>query len=132
MNKPSNLYFRTKDNGAAVFRVDIDNPQKRLELQPIANLNLNKGQINPHSEYPPTADETAEIESWISQRQVIIAKRQTDDILRLIDELNSTAHWLQTKADDDTLDSVADDLLLAMHDLRSVIVRKKSVQLTNR
>lgn len=132
MNKPSNLYFRTKDNGAAVFRVDIENRQKRLELQPIANLNLNKGQINPHSEYPPTAAEIAEIESWILDRQAIVANRQTDDILRLIDELNSTAHWLQTKADNDTLDAVADDLLLAMHDLRSVIVKRKSSQLTNR
>lgn len=132
MNKPSNLYFRTKDNGAAVFRVDIENRQKRLELQPIANLNLNKGQINPNSETPPTAAETAEIECWISERQAIVVSRQADDVLRLIDELNSTAHWLQTKADDDTLDSVADDLLLAMHDLRSVIVRRKSAQLTKR
>jgi hypothetical protein len=132
MNKPSNLYFRTKDNGAAVFRVDIENRQKRLELQPIANLNLNKGQINSHSEYAPTANEIVEIEAWIAQRQHIIAQRQADDIMRLIDELNATAHWLQTKADDDTLDAVADDLLLAMHDLRSVIVRRKSAQLTNR
>ena len=132
MNKPSNLYFRTKDNGAAVFRVDIENRQKRLELQPIANLNLNKGQINPHAEYPPTAAEIAEIKAWITERQDIVAARRTDDILRLIDDLNSTAHWLQTKADDDTMDAVADNLLLAMHDLRSVIVRKKSAQLTNR
>jgi hypothetical protein len=132
MNKPSNLYFRTKDNGAAVFRVDIENRQKRLELQPIANLNLNKGQINQRAEYPPTAEEIIEIEAWITQRQDIVSKRQTDDIMRLIDELNSKAHWLQTKADDHTLDAVADDLLLAMHDLRSVIVRRKSEQLTNR
>jgi hypothetical protein len=132
MNTPSNLYFRTKDNGAAVFRVDIENRQKRLELQPIANLNLNKGQINANSEFPPTADEVVEIESWITQRQEIILKRQSDDIQRLVDDLNATAHWLQTKADDDTLDAVADNLLLAMHDLRSVIVRKKSEQLTGR
>lgn len=112
--------------------MDIENRQKRLELQSVANLNLNKAQINSNSESPPTADEVGEIESWITARQEIIFKRRLDDILRLIDDLNATAHWLQTKADDDALGPVADDLLLAMHDLRSVIVRKKSEQLTGR
>ncbi len=132
MNKPSNLYFRTKDNGAAVFRVDTENRQKRLDFKPIANLNLNKGQINPHAEHTPTADELHEIEEWILKRQEVIATRQTDDIHRLIDTMNSTAQWYQTKADHESLDEWADELLLAMHDLRSVIVRKKSEQLTKR
>ena len=47
-----------------------------------------------------------------------------------MDYLNITTQWAQTKASDDQLERVTDDLLLAMHDLRSVLVRRKSDRLT--
>ncbi|MEM6341291.1 MAG: hypothetical protein AAF729_09080, partial [Pseudomonadota bacterium] len=55
-----------------------------------------------------------------------LAKRDIDDILRAIDHLNLTAQWAQSKATPDQLEAVTDNLLLAMHDLRAVLVRKKS------
>jgi len=129
MIEPQNLYFRTKDNGAAVFRIDTENRQKRLELQPIANVNLNKGDFNPNPETPPTKEEAQQIYSWINKRRAVVTARHLDDVTRLIDTLNSTAQWLQAKATAEELDIFADDLLLSMHDLRSVIVRKKAAQL---
>ncbi len=49
-----------------------------------------------------------------------------DDIHRAVDYLNQTAHWVNSSAEDDELEDVTDALLLAMHDLRSVLVRKKA------
>ncbi|VAV88512.1 FIG00992248: hypothetical protein, partial [hydrothermal vent metagenome] len=40
--------------------------------------------------------------------------------------LNTTAQWVQSRATDAELEDVTDALLLAMHDLRSVLVRKKA------
>ena len=46
-----------------------------------------------------------------------------------MDTLNLTAHWAQSRATDAQLDQVTDALLLAMHDLRTVLVRKKADRL---
>ena len=43
--------------------------------------------------------------------------------------VNQTAQWAQSRASDDQLDAVTDALLLAMHDLRSVLVRKRADRL---
>ena len=59
----------------------------------------------------------------------LLARRDIDDIHRAVDYLNTTTQWVQTKATDDQVDAVTDALLLAMHDLRSVLVRKKAERL---
>jgi hypothetical protein len=43
--------------------------------------------------------------------------------------MNLTAHWAQSRATDEQLEQVTDPLLLAMHDLRSVLVRRKADRL---
>ena len=60
----------------------------------------------------------------------MLTARTLDDIDRAVDHLNLTTQWAQSKASDDELESVTDTLLLAMHDLRSVLVRKKADRLT--
>lgn len=124
-----NLYFRVRDNGAAVFRVDTENRQRRLDLEQIAIANTNNGQIKPHGDTPPTPDEMAEIEAWMAARKQVLNERTIDDIFRAVDHLNLTAHWAQTKASDADLEQFTDALLMAMHDLRAVLVRKKSDRL---
>lgn len=62
-------------------------------------------------------------------RRETLARRDIDDILRTVDHLNLTAHWAQSKASDEALEEVTDALLLAMHDLRTVLVRKKAERL---
>ena len=66
---------------------------------------------------------------WIGKRTRQLAERDIDDILRAIDHMNLTAQWVQSRASDDQLEQVTDTLLLAMHDLRSVLVRKKADRL---
>lgn len=122
-------YFRVRENGAFVFRVDTENRQRRIDMEQIAAVNIRNGEIKPHGGRALSDTDMAEIKSWMAERRALLAERDIDDIKRTIDHLNLTAHWAQTKATEDQLETVTDDLLLTMHDLRSVLVRKKADRL---
>lgn len=122
-------YFRIRENGAAVFRVDTENRQRRIEMDQIAVVNVKNGEIKPQGERKLTAEDMREIERWMAARVALLASRDIDDIHRAVDYMNLTTQWVQAKATDAQLENVTDDLLLAMHDLRSVLVRKKAERL---
>jgi len=123
-------YFRIRDNGAVVFRVDTENRQRRIDMEEIATINVRNGSIKAHGDRVLTAEDTAALRLWLGQRQALLAAREVDDILRAVDHLNLTAQWAQAKATEPQLEAVTDALLLAMHDLRTVLVRKKAERLT--
>ncbi|MEX1662528.1 hypothetical protein AB4874_12845 [Thioclava sp. 15-R06ZXC-3] len=122
-------YFRVKDNGAAVFRVDTENRQRRIEMDQIAVVNIRNGEIKPQGERALTPEDRTEIETWIAHRREVLAAREVDDILRAVDHLNLVTQWAQSKATDTQLEEITDTLLLTMHDLRTVLVRKKADRL---
>lgn len=122
-------YFRVRENGAFVFRIDTENRQRRIDMDQIATVNIRKGEIKPHGDRQLTPEDMAAIEEWMAERLKLLEHRDIDDILRAVDYLNTTAHWAQSKATDDQLEQVTDALLLAMHDLRTVLVRKKADRL---
>lgn len=122
-------YFRVRENGAAVFRVDTENRQRRIEMTQIAVVNINKGEMKPQGDTVLSEADVAAIGNWIRDRQALLKKRNIDDILRAVDYLNTTTQWVQSKAEDAELEAITDDLLLAMHDLRTVLVRKKADRL---
>ena len=122
-------YFRVRENGAVVFRVDTENRQRRIDMEEIATVNINNGKIKPHGDRTLSPEEIALIEGWITERQAVLAARDVDDILRAVDHMNLTTQWAQSKASDDQLEQVTDSLLMAMHDLRSVLIRKKADRL---
>ncbi|MCB4455110.1 hypothetical protein [Leisingera sp. McT4-56] len=122
-------YFRVRENGAFVFRVDTENRNRRIEMDQIAVVNIRNGEIKPHGQRQLTGQDIAEIKSWMEARAATLAARDIDDIHRTVDHLNLTAHWVNSRATDAQLEDVTDALLLAMHDLRSVLVRKKADRL---
>lgn len=122
-------YFRIRENGALVFRVDTENRQRRIEMEQIATINIRNGEVKPHGDRSLTPDDLEEIQAWIAHRSHQLAAREVDDILRAVDHMNLTTQWVQTRAGDEQLEQVTDALLLAMHDLRSVLVRKKADRL---
>ena len=122
-------YFRVRENGAAVFRVGIENRQRRIEMEEIATVNVKNGNVKPHGEAKLTKADSEAIDTWLQARQAQLAAREVDDILRTIDHLNLTSQWAQSRATDAQLDAVTDALLLAMHDLRGVLVRRKADRL---
>lgn len=119
-------YFRVRDNGAFAFRVDTENRQRRIEMDQIAVINIKNGQIKPHGDRKLSKEDMDAIKDWVAKRKALLAKRDLDDILRAVDYLNQTTHWVSSNAEDDDLEEITDPLLLAMHDLRSVLVRKKA------
>ena len=123
-------YFRIRVNGAVVFRVDTENRQRRIELVEIAMVNIKNGNVKPHGDAELTAADLAEIEAWLKRRAALLVDRDVDDILRAVDFMNTTTQWVQTKATKAQLERLTDDLLLAMHDLRTVLVRRKADRLT--
>ncbi|HBS50249.1 MAG TPA: hypothetical protein DEA05_09285 [Rhodobacteraceae bacterium] len=125
-------YFRVRENGAFVFRVDTENRQRRIEMDQIAVVNIKNGEIKPHGNRELSEKDLAEIGAWMEERAGILAYRDIDDILRAVDHLNHTTHWAQSRASDEQLEEVTDTLLLAMHDLRSVLARKKAERLMKR
>ncbi len=123
-------YFRVRDNGAFVFRIETENRQRRIEMDQIAVVNIRNGEVKPHGDRTLSEADLAAISDWMARRTAVLAQRDIDDIHRTVDHLNLTAHWANTKASDDQLDDVTDALLLAMHDLRAVLVRKKADRLS--
>ena len=119
-------YFRVRDNGAFVFRVDTENRQRRIEMDQIAVVNIRNGEVKPHGGRALSDRDQAEIAAWMEERIELLAQRDIDDIHRAVDYLNTTTHWVQSRATEEQLEDVTDALLLAMHDLRSVLVRKKA------
>ena len=119
-------YFRVRENGAFVFRVEAADRMRRIELEQIAVVNIRSKEVKPHGNRTLTAQDERAIRDWMSDRLDLIEARDLDDILRTVDHLNQTAHWAQSKAGDVQLEAVTDQLLLAMHDLRTVLVRKKA------
>ena len=122
-------YFRIRENGAVVFRVETENRQRRIEMEEIATVNVKNGNVKAHGERVLSEAELAVIAEWVGQRQATLAARDVDDIHRAVDHLNLTTQWVQTRATDAQMDDVTDALLLAMHDLRTVLVRKKAERL---
>jgi len=122
-------YFRVRDNGAFVYRVDTENRQRRIEMDQIAVVNIRNGEIKPHGGRKLSDQDLTRIKTWMTERMTLLAARDIDDIHRAVDYLNTTAHWVQSKASEEQLEMVTDDLLLAMHDLRTVLVRKKADRL---
>ena len=126
VNQLPEYYFRIRENGAMVFRIDTENRQRRIEMAQIAVVNIKKGEMKPHGdEVLSPADETA-ISNWISERQATLAARGQDEVASTVEHLNLTTQWANSRATDDELEELTGPLLMAMHDLRTVLVRKKS------
>ena len=119
-------YFRVRENGALAFRVDTENRHRRIDMDQIAVINMRNGEIKPHGDRDLDQEDLDAIRGWMARRGEVLAMRDIDDIRRTIDHLNLTAQWAQSKAEATQLEEVTDDLLLAMQDLRTVLVRKKS------
>lgn len=122
-------YFRVRENGAVLFRIDTENRQRRIEMDQIAVINIRNGEIKPQGDRPLDDDDMTEIRAWMAERRDVLETREMDDILRAVDHMNLTTQWAQSRATEAQLESVTDRLLLAMHDLRSVLVRKKADRL---
>ncbi len=93
-------YFRIRDNGAFVFRIDTENRQRRIEMDQIATLNIKNGEVKPHGDGDLSDADRAAIGDWMATRKSALARRSADSIERTVEHLNLTAHWAQARAND--------------------------------
>jgi hypothetical protein len=98
-------------------------------MDPIAVVNTRNGEVKPHGARELTEADRTAIADWLAARRATLARREADEIARTVEVLNLAAHWAQTRATDEELETLTGPLLLAMHDLRSVLVRKKADRL---
>lgn len=54
-------YFRIRENGALVFRVDTENRQRRIEMDQIATINIRNGEVKPHGDRTLSPEDLEEI-----------------------------------------------------------------------
>lgn len=126
MNPLPTLYFRRKGAGAGVYRID-HSQNTRLNLQQIAVLKPN-GEIKTHGKHTVTLAENTEITNWYKARALDAHTRDNMRIDTLVSDINAAAQWLQADASDAHVSKNAETILMAMHDLRSTLVRR----MTNR
>ena len=126
LSKLPNLYFRVRDNGAFIFRLIRDERMRNVGMEQVGVVNIRNEEIKIQGDKTFTDEEMDDIRRWMKTRQAMVAERQKDDIRRTVESLNLASHWIQSKASDEDLEEIADDLLLAMHDLRTVLVRKQA------
>lgn len=126
MSGPEGYFFRLRgDGGVQVFRVG-ETRQRRLEMTQVAVANLSTGKVRAHGDHVLTEADTAAIADWMAERAELEEVRRLDDVHRTVDALNRTAYWVQSQATSAELSAVGDTLLMAMHDLRSVLVRRRA------
>jgi len=125
-------FFRIRENGATLFKTPEQNRQNRLEMHQIAVINIRNETVKPQGDTVLADEETKLIADWMQERKTVLEELEIDDILRTVDHLNLTAQWAQSKASDADLERVTDQLLLSMHDLRTILSRKKAERIMNK
>ncbi|MEM7060067.1 MAG: hypothetical protein AAF557_20995 [Pseudomonadota bacterium] len=119
------LYYRHRENGVTVFRMEVANRQRRIELNQIATI-MEDGEVVPHKRRAPSEAELAEIGTW---RQNWTEKQEADafdETEKFIEQLNLFTDWAARKAPAKQIDVQSDALLTALLDLRQVVVRRLS------
>lgn len=119
------LYYRLRKQGAQVFRMEVANKQRRIELNQIASI-TQQGEIVPHKRRPASDDELTEIAAWWAdwkQRDGDGTLTKTETVMS---ELNHFTNWIAKDAPAEEVDRLSDDLLTTLLDLRQTIVRRLS------
>lgn len=119
------LYYRHRKLGAQVFRMEVANRQRRIELNQIASI-TNSGKIVPHKRRPATEAELAEIAQWWADWQARRDAGTLKHIEGFMNDLNQFTNWIAKDAPDSEVDALSDDLLMALLDLRQTVVRRLS------
>lgn len=119
------LYFRHHDHGAQVFRMEVANLHRRIQLNRIATV-TEHGDVVSQGNCSASEAELARIKSdWAAWRQ-----RRDDGELSptetFMADLNRFTDWVASDAPNCEVDTLSDDLLLALLDLRQTVVRRLS------
>ncbi|MFK7874703.1 MAG: hypothetical protein AB8B71_02830 [Paracoccaceae bacterium] len=116
----SNLFFRVRKNGVAVFRALKDIETHRLDLRQIAVVKEDTGDMKLKDQIELSESERETINAWIKARQ----SSDTNQAREISDQLNMAAQWIQADASDAEIAEAEARILMSIHDLRSTLVRR--------
>lgn len=119
------LYFRHGEKDVIVFRMEVANRQRRIELNRIASIDPD-GAITQLPDRAPNVAELARIRQWWADWQQRSTGGELDRTEQFISDLNQFTDWLACRADETEVDARSDDLLTALLDLRQTVVRRLS------
>jgi len=112
-------YFRPRPGGAMLLRIDYDPRLRRSEMHRVAGINRASGAVDVTAGHELTDKERALIDTWLADGNGL-----TGNAGKAAEQIGHIAHWAQFKASPEDLAAATEDLLLAMQDLREVLVRK--------
>ncbi|WP_249057110.1 MULTISPECIES: hypothetical protein [Roseinatronobacter] len=112
-------YFRPRPGGAMLLRIEYNARLRRSEMHRIAGVNKASGAVDVSTGHDLTDAERALIDAWLTDGNGL-----EGDGAKALEQIGHLAHWAQFRASPEELAATTDDLLLAMQDLREVLVRK--------
>lgn len=126
------LFYRVSKAGADVYRIDLQNRLRRLDLEKIAAIDVAENTITVLSGKKHSAEETNDMKQWRETRQGQLDMRSQNDINRLVEAMNHAANWIENTASNDQIENISDPVLMAMHDLRATLVRKMAARINQK
>jgi hypothetical protein len=111
-------YFRPRPGGAALLKITYDARLKRSRLHRIAGVEAS-GVVRVVEGYTLSDAEQALIADYLAQGNGLKGRAA-----QAVADIGQIAHWAQFRASPDELAQATEELLLAMQDLREVLVRK--------
>ncbi|MBN2759081.1 MAG: hypothetical protein JXQ79_01165 [Rhodobacteraceae bacterium] len=119
MGSGREYYFRPRPGGAMLLRIVYDPRQRRSEMHRVAGINAKTGAVDVTTGHNLTDAERALIDDWLARGTGLDGEGA-----KAADQIGHIAHWAQFRASPSELAAATDELLLAMQDLREVLVRK--------
>ena len=119
------LYYRLREKGALVFRMEVANRQRRIELNRIATISAD-GEVTPHRQRPASDQEMAQAAAWWRDWCARRDEGRLAETERFMAQLNGFTDWMAREAADGEVAELSDPLLMALLDLRQVVVRRLS------
>lgn len=118
-------YFRPRPGGAMLLRIDYDARLRRSQMTRICGIDLATGAVLPSDAPRLTAEEHALVAEWLASGNGLSGRAA-----QAVTQIGHIAHWAQFLAQPDDLDAATDEILLALQDLREVLVRKAAARAT--
>ncbi|NBB97075.1 MAG: hypothetical protein GVY34_02735 [Alphaproteobacteria bacterium] len=126
MGSGRDYYFRPRPGGAMLLRIDYDARLRRSEMHRIAGINRASGAVSVTEGHELTDTERALIGTWLTAKNGL-----EGEAAKAAEQIGHIAHWAQFRASPAELDAASEELLLAMQDLREVLVRKAAQRARN-
>lgn len=125
IQEKDSMHFRIRGNNVQIVKTmpGEGEDSKKVMSKPVGSANINTGEIAANAKAALSEAEIKEVHDWIANHKATVGKRQQLEFVTLGDRLREVAAWVRT-ADNGLVSPCSDDVLEAVRELRSALVRK--------